>query len=446
MMIIVTCFFVLKMEYTSLIIEIIQMGTVLYCFEKYDVERKSSRKKRILSLLIICISIGMKEIMLSEKLIVFLLQLIVMAIYVGVCFYRERVYYFSLLFILYVIFDLFDIVLAFFTFPMVVLFKNRIKTQGIYNLNMIFHIAMYCGAIILFRKRKPVRKDSLAVRVGVMLLLGFSECILLTIRQIGYNYDYVMIYSILLFSMIFSVIVLVLWLFDKSQEQKKIQELTAYAHRTREVIPSMNRMLNKLAEQSGYTDRTSEIIQELKQICDGDMGATKREAAVLKTFETTECFALDGQLERYLEEAAEQGFELDIMVRASVKEILNEKKIELYSLLQVVGDLYRNAYKAVLKNEKQGRILICFGYNWEGYYEISIHDNGPLFPEYVLKHLGERGVTTDGTGHGMADIFEVLERNRISYVLNQDLPKGGIFTKSICLVFDDKGNREINCR
>lgn len=155
---------------------------------------------------------------------------------------------------------------------------------------------------------------------------------------------------------------------------------------------------------------------------------------------------MDGQLERYLEEAAEQGFELDIMMRASVKEILNEKKIELYSLLQVVGDLYRNAYKAVLSNEKQGRILICFGYNWEGYYEISIHDNGPLFPEYVLRHLGERGVTTGGTGHGMADTFEVLERNQISYVLNQDLSEGGVFTKSISLVFDDRGDRKINCR
>ena len=394
----------------------------------------------------VCLLPFLETALSADYVTIYLLELFVMLAYVLVCFQKRRLRYFTLLFILYMVFDLASVAGAIITFPIVLITKaNKVEKE---ILVVIFYVVVYLFVIYFCRKQKSQRiKDmSMITRIGVTLLLGFSECVLLAIRYMGYNDNYVMIYSILLFSIIFSVIVLVLWLFDKSQEQKKIQELTAYAHRTREVIPSMNRMLNKLAEQSGYADKTSEIIQELKQICDGDMGATKREAAVLKTFETTECFALDGQLERYLEEAAEQGFELDIMVRASVKEILNEKKIELYSLLQVVGDLYRNAYKAVLKNEKQGRILICFGYNWEGYYEISIHDNGPLFPEYVLKHLGERGVTTGGTGHGMADIFEVLKRNQISYVLNQDLPEGGIFTKSICLVFDDKGNREINCR
>lgn len=284
------------------------------------------------------------------------------------------------------------------------------------------------------------------VRIGTTLLLGFADSILLVIRHIGYDDDYVLIYNLFLFAIIFSIIILALWLFDKAQEQKKMQEMTAYAHRTREVIPSVSRVLDKLEDMSAHMEQTSEIIQELKMICNGDMEQTKKEAASIKTFDSTGCFALDEQLERYLEEAAKQGFHLDVMVRAPVKEILHDKKIELYALLQVVGDLYRNAYKAVLKREKQGRILLCFGYNSEGIYEISVHDNGSLFPKYVLQHLGERSVPTGGTGHGIADIFEVLERNHISYILNQELPENSIFTKSISLVFDGRGEKIIQCR
>ena len=96
-----------------------------------------------------------------------------------------------------------------------------------------------------------------------------------------------------------------------------------------------------------------------------------------------------------------------------------------------MGDLYRNANKVVRRNKGEGRILICFGYNMDGFYELSIYDNGDPFPEYVLEHLGKRGVTTGGRGHGISDIFEALHRGKMSFLLNQVLPKESIFTKGI---------------
>lgn len=155
---------------------------------------------------------------------------------------------------------------------------------------------------------------------------------------------------------------------------------------------------------------------------------------------------LDLQLERYLEEAEQQEFTLDIIVCAPMKDILKNIKIELYALLQIVGDLYRNANKVVTKNETRGRILMCFGYNQEGDYELSVYDNGEPFPSYVLEHLGERGVTTDGTGHGLSDIFESVHRGKMSFLLNQSLPKESIFTKEICITFDGKEEINIPCR
>ena len=65
---------------------------------------------------------------------------------------------------------------------------------------------------------------------------------------------------------------------------------------------------------------------------------------------------------------------------------------------------------------------------------------------YVLDHLGKRGVTTGGTGHGISDIFEALHRGKMSFFLNQRLPEESIFTKGICITFDGQEKVSINSR
>lgn len=409
---------------------------------------ESTRKIKVASLFLAGVFLLLKIILFSQYFAIHLLELFAMAVYVAFCFEKRKLWHFTFLFNLYVFLDLISIIGVFLTFPIILIAKMKMNGVGREILIVVFFAVTYILIMNLCRvgKGKRIQGTSAITRIGITFLLGVSECILLIIRHIGYANDYILFYEMFLFVIIFSVIIVFLWLFDKAQEQKRLQEMTAYAHRTREVIPSLSRVLEKLEDASAYEDQADKIIRELRMICNSDMERNKKEAAVIKSFDTTGCLALDGQLERYLEEAATQGFHLDVMVRAPIKEILNEQKIELYSLLQVVGDLYRNAYKATLKTEKQGRILLCFGYNKKGNYEISVHDNGVLFPQHVLEHLGERGVTTDGTGHGMADIFEVLECNQISYLLNQDLPTGSIFTKSISLVFDGQGDKRIECR
>lgn len=436
------------MKNLSIVIEILAVVTWLYCFATNIDDRNQTKKINIASIIMVFVCVALKYSLFSNYIAIFIFRLLTMAAFVVVCFQKKRLWHFSTLFVIYALLDLLNLMLAF-IMPIFMLIVGKEHLTKMNNLYIAFlYIITYLCVILFIRKRKKEisRATSVSTRVGTVLLLIFSECILLAFRHLEYNSTDVMFYRILLFAVVFSIIILVLWLFDKAQEQKRLQEMTSYAHRTREVLPSVSRVLEKLEGVSEYEEQANEIIQELRVLCNSDMERNKREAAVIKSFETTGCYALDEQLERYLEEAAAQGFHLDVMVRASVKDILNEQKMEFYSLLQVVGDLYRNAYTAISKIEKQGRILLCFGYNPEGYYEISVHDNGILFPKHVLDHLGERGVTTGGTGHGMADIFEVLERNQISYILNQDLPRGSIFTKSISLVFDGQGDKRIESR
>ena len=64
-------------------------------------------------------------------------------------------------------------------------------------------------------------------------------------------------------------------------------------HRTREVIPSVERMLARLEEASDHIDKSNEIIRELRQICSTDMERTKKEVSNIKTFHTTGSAALN---------------------------------------------------------------------------------------------------------------------------------------------------------
>ncbi len=436
------------MKNLSILIEILAVVTWLYCFVANIDDKNQTKKINIASIIMVFVCVILKYSLFSNYIVIFIFKLLTMAVFVVGCFQKRRLWHFSTLFVIYALLDLLNLIIAF-IMPIFMFIVGAERLTEKHNQYIAFLYIISYSCIILFmrkRKKRILRATSVSMRVGTVLLLIFSECILLAFRYVEYNSTDVMFYRILLFAIVFSIIILVLWIFDKVQEQKRLQEMTAYSHRTREVIPSISRVLQKLESVSEHEEQTSEIIQELRLICNSDMERNKKEVAVIKSFETTGCVALDEQLERYLKEAATQGFHLDVVVRASVKDILNEQKIELYSLLQVVGDLYRNAYTAVLKTKKQGRILLCFGYNQRGDYEISVHDNGVAFPQHVLEHLGERGVTTGGTGHGMADIFDVLECNQISYLLNQDLPTGSIFTKSISLVFDGQGNKRIECR
>ncbi|MCI9217581.1 MAG: hypothetical protein HFG95_11015 [Dorea sp.] len=310
---------------------------------------------------------------------------------------------------------------------------------------LLLRIIMYLCTAYVFTKihiRYSYEISGIA-QAGIIFICAILEFSLLKLKYTVFDNQDVIQYKMLVFIIAFGVIILILWGIDKSHERKRIQELTAYMHRTREVIPSVERMLARLEEASDHIDKSNEIIRELRQICSTDMERTKKEVSNIKTFHTTGSAALNEQLEGYLEEAAENDFEMDIMVQAPIDELLKTEHIEVYLLMQIIGDLYRNAFKTVTKGKVNGRILICFGYNAEGYYEISIYDNGEPFASHILKHLGERGNTTGGTGHGIADVFEALHKSRGSFILDQNLPGGNVFTKGIYIVFDRKGEVKV---
>lgn len=422
--------------------EVIKLVTLFYCFYHFIEARFSICKRRKAVSLGVGIIWAVSRVFLNtNSAVYFVLDISALFILTCLCFRKRLLDHFRKVYFLFVTLELTDIILAAITFPFTKLFHMAPYTVEA-ELTILSGRCILCVFIFLTARRStwkiPDRITKIS-SIGILLCCAVTEYAFIEITLMEFENRDIRIYKILLSGIVFGILTAILWLIDKNEEQKRIRDLTAYTHRTREVLPTVARMLAKIEVLPEYSEKTRKILTELKEICEADTEKTEREAALIMTFATTENNALDEQLLRYQEEAAEEGFHLDIIVRGPVTGILEAENMGMFELLQTVGDLYRNARHAIQENSGAGRILICFGYNEEGDYEIAVYDNGKAFPEYVLSRLGVRGTTEDGTGNGLADILENLKKSRASFVLRQKTPAHSVFTKGVCIVFDGKG-------
>lgn len=313
-------------------------------------------------------------------------------------------------------------------------------------------IVIYVSLFFLFlmiQKRAwyvPIKSGFTIAEAGMTFILLFAKSVVLVFIGMGKRSEST--YPFYAFSFLSALVIGALWIIDKrareKQAQEQMQDYIRYEHRMREVLPTVGKALEKMENLSENSEEAAQIIEELKAVCRTDKEITQKEILTAKTFAPTGSPVFDSMLERILQEAAQDGVEVEIIARAKVSELLKAQKIEIGLFLQMFGDIYRNANKAVLKQGDGGRILIYMGYNRSGAYELSISDNGVPFPQHVLEHLGERGVTADGTGHGLADTFSVLDKYKVSFYLKQNPGQNVVYSKTIRLVFDEEGHREIS--
>ena len=198
-------------------------------------------------------------------------------------------------FTLYVLSDILNIFLALVSFPVIRVCRMQGDTLEIDICILILRVLLYLAIAYIFTKKqiRPPYEISNVVQTGTIFICAILEFAFLKLKQMIFDERDVIQYRMLFFIIAFGVIILILWGIDKSHERKRIQELTAYMHRTREVIPSVERMLARLEEASDHIDKSNEIIRELRQICSTDMERTKKEVSNIKTFHTTGSAALN---------------------------------------------------------------------------------------------------------------------------------------------------------
>lgn len=244
-------------------------------------------------------------------------------------------------------------------------------------------------------------------------------------------------------------VILLIWVKGTSEQQKieeeqskRIDELVRHAHKYKSVIPAVKRELRMMqrtllrehrwetaAEVGCAIDEVSELEREVS-------ADSARELLEAPNFSSTGLLFLDGQLQRAREDAAEQGIVLDCVVTAPVTALVQQGVLSQFQLQQMVGDLVSNAFRAVsLQEGEDKRVLLILGETQDG-YQIKICDTGLPFPPEILREFGKRGLTTGGTGHGLADLREIMAACGGSIRVEEY--EEGAFIKAISLVMDGR--------
>lgn len=373
------------------------------------------------------------------------LRIIIVFIYVYIIYKSNFLDTFLKVIVLFTFIDVLNLLVVLMTYPIATKIGIDSESNILVIISFAGHMISYLIALIIIYERRPHALWNIFVgaKRGIFIICVVVEIFFLAFKTLDFNQNNITIYLLWIAFIVFGITILTLWLRDRKKQHDKFSELIKYEHRTREIIPAIEKALQDLKNMGLTKAGEQRMIAELEAICKSDRSCLRGRNRQVRSFETTGSPILDNQLEQFVEECEENGILLDVIVRAEITAFLDLEDVEILTVLQIVGDLYRNAFKAVSKNKEKKNLLICFGYNANDYYEIGIYDNGHPFPSQIKEQLGVRGVTVDGTGHGMADVFEHLHRHQASFVLEENPAKGFTFTKGIHIVFDEKDRMEI---
>lgn len=234
-----------------------------------------------------------------------------------------------------------------------------------------------------------------------------------------------------------------LWLLDH-YKMLKIQneyaadnkQMSQKLHRSKEVLPL-------IADYVANIDDTEDEVmrQKLAEVCHDYGKELSNEELKTGLFNTTGIPMLDLMFQKKMKECAAKSIEFNVFVSTRIDEDMKRLGVNDGELLRIMGDLLRNAMNAVEEahNSPDAMILAVVARDELGHVEFHVHDSGVPFPDEVLENFGERGVTTWGTGNGIADLIETLQRVSASMEIIPEPDSDDMFTKEILIRFDGEG-------
>ena len=239
---------------------------------------------------------------------------------------------------------------------------------------------------------------------------------------------------------------------NAAKEKAKVEEsnkvLAAKLHKSQEILPAMVQVLSDVTEKNGTEmeeRKAHELLEEVSHLYEQQLKENGKEDLQLKSFKSTGLTMLDKQLMVYQREAVDKEINLDIFVQAPINDVIWKSGIDQLRLQRAVGDLIRNSFQAVWKEqEKTKHVLLIVGCRQEDILEIAVMDNGVEIPLHVLEAFGKRGVTTGGTGNGLADLVEFADDMGASISVDEFDGKTSLFTKRVSISFDKQRKNYFN--
>lgn len=250
--------------------------------------------------------------------------------------------------------------------------------------------------------------------------------------------------TILIIGLILGILWVIDWYFNEWEKKllyEDNKQMAQRLHKSKEVMPALYATLERLKADKD-TPEFQNILEEVHQLCQEQMDESEADDMQCKSLSITGIHVLDERLQLYQKEAFRKKINFDVFISISLPDVLKKNRIRELDFLRLIGDLVRNAFRAIEKKENQkGNILLAIGCIDE-VLQIDIYDNGVPFPVHILNEFGHRGNTEGGTGHGISDIQNLIEAYCATYKLEEYVENAG-FTKGISIIWDKQNRRMI---
>lgn len=312
------------------------------------------------------------------------------------------------------------------------------------------YILTSVGRIVVIVALYKVQKLFVKFKQAWMLYIGVVATVVLLfteqILRVAHTIENESFMDLAIACIYMALLFTTLWLIDH-HKMAKIQDeyvadnkqMSQKLHRSKEIIPLL---ANYASTMDGEQDPN--MRRKLQDICHDygkELGGQELNAGL---FNTTGVALADLLFQSKIEECAKCDIELDVFVNTQIDKDMKRLGIGDGELARMLGDLLQNAVHAVMKAEESERmILIVIARNEDMCLEFHIHDSGVPFPQKILDCFGQRGNTTWGTGNGIADLMDTLNRVHASIRITPSEEPEDVFTKEICIRFDGKSMVEL---
>lgn len=289
----------------------------------------------------------------------------------------------------------------------------------------------------LIRKKDslaPINRDWV---INISMIMSIVWILAEQLIRVSYAFDHMQYVLAAVACSYLAVFFSVLWLMDHHQMEKRQQayaddnaRMSRMLHRSKEILPM-------IANYAGSLDGSMDekLREKLEAVCMDYGSELEGDEMSAEVFETTGIDLLDLLLRTKIKECAKKGTELDVYVNTQIAKDMRRMDITDGEITRLIGDLLRNAIHAVEPCLNR-MILLMIVRDEAKHVLIRVYDSGIPFRSEVLEHLGERGNTTWGTGNGLADMMELVNRVGASVEIQTEMDEGDLFTKAICIRFE----------
>lgn len=204
-------------------------------------------------------------------------------------------------------------------------------------------------------------------------------------------------------------------------------------------------IISKMKEEFG--EDFTEFENQIKILTSEYKSEMKESLKVQNKIQKTNIFGIDKLLEYLKEEAESNNIEFNLKLNGSINYMV-ENVIDQSKLETLLGDHIKDAIIAIQhSNNNYKKILVIIGII-DNYYEVCIYDTGIEFEINTLLKLGTEAITTHkqigGSGIGFMTTFKTMNETKASLIIEENHKENNIdFTKAVRIRFDGRNEYKI---